>query len=58
VGLPVARVALHKGARGPEEVRGLLPSGIEGGDPGSWMVIPAAGSTRPSTTATAVGVLE
>jgi hypothetical protein len=55
VGLPVARVALHKGL---EEVRGLFPSGIEGGDPGSWMVIPAAGSTRLSTAATAVGVLD
>jgi len=29
-----------------------------GGDPGSWMIIRAAGSTRLSTTATAVGVLD
>jgi len=33
------------------------PGGIQGGDPGSWMVIPAAGATRLSTAATAVGVL-
>ena len=38
--------------------RARCPSGIEGGDPGSWMVIPATWSTRLSTSATAVGVLD
>ena len=33
------------------------PSGIEGGDPGTWMITPAAGSTRLSTAPLALGLL-
>ena len=33
------------------------PSGIEGGDPGTWMITPEAGSTRLSTAPLALGVL-
>jgi hypothetical protein len=33
------------------------PSGIEGGDPGTWMIVPAAGATRLSTATTALGML-
>jgi hypothetical protein len=33
------------------------PTGIEGGDPGTWMITPAAGSTRLSTAPIALGVL-
>ena len=33
------------------------PSGIEGGDPGTWMITPSAGSTRLSTAPLALGLL-
>jgi hypothetical protein len=61
----------HDGSVHPLPVSGLIPvgwlpgdriladrpSGIQGGDPGTWMIVPAAGATRLSTAATAVGVL-
>ncbi len=34
------------------------PSGIEGGDPGTWTIIPAAGATRLSTAPLALGLLQ
>jgi hypothetical protein len=33
------------------------PTGIEGGDPGTWMITPAAGATRVSTAPYALGLL-
>jgi hypothetical protein len=38
-------------------VLGDRPTGIEGGDPGTWMIIPAAGATRISTAPFALGLL-
>ncbi|HEX3606870.1 MAG TPA: hypothetical protein VH134_13180 [Candidatus Dormibacteraeota bacterium] len=34
------------------------PTGIEGGDPGTWAIIPEAGATRISTAVMALGLLD
>jgi hypothetical protein len=57
--LPVSGLIPVAWLSGPgQRILGERPAGVGGGDPGTWMILPAAGSTRLSTGTDAIGVLE